>query len=306
VHNILSRERGFSAPARVLVCLFTLIAWQALRANDEWVDPNNPDRQLEIATAQNNLGSAKAAIEAGADVNKVHADNVWSPLTDAIEQKKMPFVKLLVDYGADVNKADMNLTPLMSAAEVGANDIFEFLLQCGADFKVRSSAKENAFIVAARCYQAGTLEYIATRHPEIMRDGNSLNEALLAAAGSGASQSVRELLKLGANVNTRNASEATPLISACMWGYAIVARILLDHGADVNAQDNWGFTALHMAANGGHVKTIRALLAAGASRSTVDRADKETPAQTARRNGYKEAAKLLEGHPSIVKSTHSH
>jgi ankyrin repeat protein len=280
-----------------------IIGGASVRAADDPATPRAEDKypwtkdhceRLQIAIAQKDFRLAEAEIESGADPSKYSpTNNVLSPFTDAIESKKMVWVKWLLDHGADVNQPDADETPLMRAAEVGDNEIFEFLLQHGADFKKRSFAKENAFIIAARCFHADTLEYIKGHHPEIVSDGDTLNEALLAAAGAGASQSVRTLLKFGADVKTQNASEETPLIVSCMSGYTIVARILLEHGADVNAKDNWDYTALHMAANGGHIKTIKMLLAARADPTIADRSVGETPAESARRSGYRKAARLL-------------
>ena len=278
-----------------LICFLSLLVSTSLRAEDKYPWTKDHCERLQIAIAQNDFPLAEAEIKAGANPSEYSSTyNAWSPFTDAIASKKLPWVQWLFDHGADVNRPDANATPLMRAAEAGDNEIFEFLLQHGADFKARSSAKENPFITAARCYQAGTLEYIKADHPEIVSDGDTLNEALLAAAGAGASQSVRTLLKFGADVKTRNASEETPLLCACMRGYTIVARILLEHGADINAEDNWGYTALNEAASGGYLKLIEMLLAAGADPTIKDRFKWQTPAESARSNGHQKAAMLLQ------------
>lgn len=282
--------------SRLLLCSLALLAFTPLRAQDKYPWIKDHCERLQIAIAQDDYALAEAEIKAGADPSKFSpAYNIFPPFTDAIACKKMPWVQWLLAHGVNVNTPDTYQTPLMTAAMVGDNEIFEFLLQHGADFKARNAAKENAFIVAARNYHADTLEYIAARHPEIMREGDSLNEALLAAADAGASQSTRVLLKLGADVKTRDPSEATPMIGACRWGYVIVAQILLEHGADVNAQDNWASTPLHEAANGGFLKLAKVLLAAGANPTLRNRTQNETPAEVARHTKHAEVARLFEG-----------
>jgi hypothetical protein len=57
--------------------------------------------------------------------------------------------------------------------------VFEFLLQHGAAFKARSLAKENAFIIAARCYHADLLEDIKEHHPEIGRGGDRFTPTIV-------------------------------------------------------------------------------------------------------------------------------
>lgn len=44
-----------------------------------------------------------------------------------------------------------------------------------------------------------------------------------------------------------------PLHNACSFGHAEVVRILLRHGADPNSRDNWNYTPLHEAAVKGKV-----------------------------------------------------
>ena len=280
---------------RLVFCFLALLICTPLRAEDKYPWTKDHCERLQIAMAQNDYAMAEEEIKAGGDPSKYsHAYNSWSAFTEAISDRKMPWVQWLLDHGANVNTPDANETPLMRAADVGDIEIFEFLLQHGADYKARDSAKENAFISAARNYQADLLEYIAAHHPEIVREGDSLDEALLAAAEAGASQSVRVLLKLGADVKARDASEATPLISTCRWGYLIVAQILLAHGAEINAKDAWDNTALHEAANGGYLKLIKSLLAAGADPAMRERFQNETPAEEARHHGQPAAARLIE------------
>ena len=44
-----------------------------------------------------------------------------------------------------------------------------------------------------------------------------------------------------------------PLHNACSFGHAEVVRTLLRHGADPNSRDNWNYTPLHEAAVKGKV-----------------------------------------------------
>ena len=44
-----------------------------------------------------------------------------------------------------------------------------------------------------------------------------------------------------------------PLHNACSFGHSDVVTLLLKHGADPNSRDNWNFTPLHEAAIKGKV-----------------------------------------------------
>lgn len=76
---------------------------------------------------------------------------------------------------------------------------------------------------------------------------------------------MRELLKLGADVNARGRAGKSPLMLAC--GDEKVAELLLNHGADINFKDNFGANVLHHC---GRRETIPLLLERGADATHKD------------------------------------
>lgn len=84
---------------------------------------------------------------------------------------------------------------------------------------------------------------------------------LYIAAANNNTELVEELLKKGADVNTRFESQ-TPLIAAAT--YPEIVKLLIDKGADVDAQDLRGQTALTRASYKGPIKSVKLLLDAGA------------------------------------------
>lgn len=261
---------------------------------------NDPNYKLSIAMVHDDLASAEKLLQSGADPNRDYDWNIFNPLCEAAAGNKVRFIRLFIEHGAKVDgKMSMqDTTPLMVAAETGAIEAFDLLLECGADYKLRSTADWNALAYAAHNpFGAKMLVHIAANHPEIVAEPNSLNEALLAAADAGASQCVKELLRLGADVNVRDKSDETPLICTCRWGYAKVARILLQAGADVNAVANWNETALDEAVSGNNPTTVRVLLEAGADPSIRPRTNPQiTPLELAREKGFHEIVRLLQSH----------
>ncbi|KAK2039170.1 ankyrin, partial [Colletotrichum somersetense] len=67
------------------------------------------------------------------------------------------------------------------------------------------------------------------------------------AVSFGSIDVVRELLKLGCDVDQKDGNGDTVLMRACAMGHARMAQFLLDAGCIVDVNNNRGFTALHCA-----------------------------------------------------------
>ena len=83
---------------------------------------------------------------------------------------------------------------------------------------------------------------------------------------------VGQLLAHGANIEARDATGATPLITAAARGNITLIRLLLSRLARVDARDRDGDSALHLSSLAGCVDCVDALLQAGAppdSRNTL-------------------------------------
>ena len=116
------------------------------------------------------------------------------------------------------------------------------------------------------------------------------------AAASGNVEAVRFMLAppVGADPGAARNNNFTPLHSAAMQGHAAACELLLAAGAGVNIQtDPQRYAPLHSAAFAGHIDAIRVLLDHGADRGLVNYRN-ERPADTARRTGQEEAARVLE------------
>ena len=88
--------------------------------------------------------------------------------------------------------------------------------------------------------------------------------ALLAAARTGHSGTVRDMIASGANVNVKDEHGNTGLIEAARNGHDDVVRTLVQAGADVKIRNDDDKTALMLAAQGGHEETAQVLRQAGA------------------------------------------
>lgn len=117
------------------------------------------------------------------------------------------------------------------------------------------------------------------------------NKQLIKAAWDGKLGSARAALLAGADVNTRDKSQHTPLHRASIYRNVAVARLLIENGADINSRDDVRWTPLHIAARMGDTEMVRLLLEKGAD-VNAKTGDQQTPLGLAQRYGQ-DAEELL-------------
>ena len=84
------------------------------------------------------------------------------------------------------------------------------------------------------------------------------------ACSYGSPNSVKFLLKKGADIEARNINQMTPLMSASEKGWVKIGEILVANHADINAQNNLGQSALMIAILSNQSRIVRMLLDQGA------------------------------------------
>ena len=115
-------------------------------------------------------------------------------------------------------------------------------------------------------------ELLATGSDVNVLDSEYDSTALAEAVGRGNREMVQILISAGADVNMKNSSGHTALMSMTQVTTPEIIWTLLDAGAKGDLRDEDGMNALHYAASAGHAEALRALLASGVS---VDARDDE-------------------------------
>ena len=114
---------------------------------------------------------------------------------------------------------------------------------------------------------------------------------LVLATAAGRAESVKMLLRAGAQPDARDKFQKTALMWAAASGNEKLAMMLWKGGADVAAQDAIGWDALYAAAHGGHSRLVTVWLAkADVNRST---SDGTTCLMAAAQAGRQEVVRLL-------------
>ena len=120
---------------------FPLTAWALLLAGCFSGQQDMPP--LIVAARNGDAPAVREMVKRGADPNAAYGALNWTPLMNAIDSNQIGSVKALLDSGADVNRTfdyeteprtkQRNVTPLMMAAGYGDTPIVELLLRRGAD-----------------------------------------------------------------------------------------------------------------------------------------------------------------------------
>jgi ankyrin repeat protein len=188
-------------------------------------------------------------IEAGADIRARSTGNVFTALLFAVRGGHVDASRVLLDHGADVNQPMPDGTsPLVLATINGHYELASFLLDRGANPKADGQG------------WTALHQIVWTRRPNT---GFNLPGAI--ATGNVDSLAlVRQLVKLGADINARQKKEpkdgfrnqlnrigATPFLLAAKSVDLPLMRLLIELGADPKITTVDGTTALMAAAGVG-------------------------------------------------------
>ena len=197
------------------------------------------DRELFDAVSDGNIKNVKKHIDAGANVNaKDNSGNTPIHLHLHPYHGNAPdkaIVKILLENGADINAKTQNgFTPLDVAILIERrknlnNEISDLLRSQGA-----KSGAETSLVVAA---SLGDVQSIK----KLLKAGADINETLLhLTAFYGYKNATELLLARGANINATDDQGRTPLFEAVRSRKKDIVEILIANGADLNTD-----TGLH-------------------------------------------------------------
>ncbi len=265
-------------------------------------------RGLYDAIETGDVARARAALDAGADVNQRdwYSPENWddydedSLLAVAAERGRLDIVRLMVERGADTS-IRYHWTALEAAAFSGNDAIVEYLLSRGASTQVTNHDGKSALS------QAVEFGHIATAR---ILQAHGARPTLLDAAAMGDERAVRDMLQGGVDIEATDRYGETALMRAARSGLADAARLLLKCGACVDArrrasdpQDGSdGETPLMIAASHAGPESdavLNILLGGGANPNAVTR-DGTTALMDAVGAGNDVAVRLLLAHGANV------
>jgi len=242
-----------------------------------------------------NIDKVRLLVEAGADVSALSKQGMTPLLVAASNAGSIDVVRLLIAKGAKVKDAEAaspveggtaafpqqkkgGFTPLLAAA--GANDIemARLFVEKGVDVNTATGKNDTPLQLASSAGNLAMVKLLLAKGADVnaattaslkVRKGPialSHLTPLMYAAPYGTPELLRTLIDAGAQVNTKDIRDMTPLMLAVSseTQNPEVVRLLLAKGADVKAKSNVGETALDWAKKFGNPEVIGLLQKAGA------------------------------------------
>ena len=213
---------------------------------------------LNAAVQASHWDIVKMLLSHGADINKHWTklrspsfldDDLGSPLQVKCEQGDMNAVQALCDLGAEVNDSGgWNGTALQVASAEGHLEVTQFLIARGAKVNDPGRNLGTALQAAMLNDHSDIVDMLLAGNVDINVQGRAMGTALQAAAAEGLIPRVRELIRLGADIDAHQSHEQGNVTSVI-----------------TNQARNLG-TALYLASGRGHEEIVQILLENGANR----------------------------------------
>ncbi|RYP46521.1 hypothetical protein DL768_007293 [Monosporascus sp. mg162] len=248
--------------------------------------------RLHYVAAEGQTHAVMELLEQQADINA--RDFVdWTPLHYACQHDYISTLQTLLREGAELNVQGRNgVAPLHCAATSGHVDAVRTLIEAGAALDVLDASGNTPLHWAAYKGHKDVVEYLQQDANKKLRDNNG-QTALHLAAIAGMEETVKLLVRAGADKEAKDRGGRTPLHGAAEAGHEAVVKFLVEEGADKEAKDlDFGRTPLHGAAEAGHEAVVKFLVEEGADKEAKDRGGR-TPLHGAAEAGHEAVVKFL-------------
>lgn len=248
-----------------------------------------------IAAMRDASASLKLLADLGADLRLADRDKQTALHYAAGHGAKSTALFLIGAKADNSARTSTGLTPLLAAGEGGSVEIVEALLAAGASFT--TDDRGNTILHAAARQHGELVKHLLAKHAkDVQVDARNRSgmTPLMTAAFMGNADAAAVLLDAGADVNVAadGSGGATPLITAAIRGHAPTVKLLIARGAKLEAATTEGHTALITAALLGNTKAAGELVGAGADLSARE-AMGMTPLHAAAKEGQLAVADLL-------------
>lgn len=219
---------------------------------------------LGMAIGKGHVGAARVLLQAGANPRVIAGDPQPSLpyLSMCVHRKQFPACDLLLEHGLEVDfRGPASTTALQMAAYEGNLEGLEYLLGKGARCALKdvdSNATVHLLLRGESTDRVPALELLARRCPDWnveIRD-QAGNTPLIVAASEGDLESIRALVRMGADINARDEADYE---TALFTKHPEAVKLLLELGADPSLRNAAGSTPVASNLGSGWEESFRVL-----------------------------------------------
>lgn len=190
-------------------------------------EPARPTLGLYPAIERGNLDQIDRHVHWGSDINAMHPDG-QRPLHAAAEAGRSVVVRTLLDGGAEIDALNrQGHTALYVALMDGRTQVAELLVERGAGFEPTRLLQA---VVDNGVTDRDVFEFLIERGADIDAKDAAGDPPLVRAARRGDRRLAKQIITHGADVNARGAEGHTPLWWALDVGSEELARLLRSQG----------------------------------------------------------------------------
>ncbi len=197
-----------------------------------------------------------------------------TPLHEAVLNGNLSLVQRWIAEGVNVHEKDSTGKTAIAYAKNRA--IIQELLNAGAQihptaqFAIVTEESNKAFLQAIKGGNLLAIKDLIERGlGDVHAQFNDLKTSLHIAAEQGDPLVVLLLIRAGADMESKDTCQNTPLMITGFTGKTEAAEVLLKEGASVNSCNKSNETTLHIAANKGFADTVACLIQYGANINAV-------------------------------------
>ena len=249
------------------------------------------------------MDSVRVLLGAGADPT-ISDEEGFSCLHAAVDGRcSKGTLQALIDHGAHIDaKRKDGTTALLSACRTGQSESVMFLLDSGADVKLRKPDSNTCLYLAVQGHcSKDTLQKIIDQGSNV----NALNRrgetALIRACYNAQMESVKVLLENGADPNIYDVLGNSSLLAAILANCTNeTLKDIIAYKADLGAQNKTGRTALLAACCYRQQEAVQILLKAGSNPNITDKHGNTCLIATVYYNGSRKVIRSLIKHGANV------